>query len=297
MIPVIFGLPEEEEVAAERRELLERLEERKIAMVRKAVRQASLEMIKAEAPLEERKKKLAQVREEVVREAEAIAQAELDMFREAILRMAEAGLPAVERRKRIVDIMRLVDVMREAGAKVAEAELTTGEKLEEMREIIKEASVKVAKKPAAASIDIIADVVREVASKLAEAGPTEEAWDVMLQRSLSEYRKLAESKVTEEAMDIILKKVVAEYRRAQVGYRAVEETLWHKSMDWLRTMLRILAEAVTEERVPWTVERYVSQRKVAETRAAIREYTRDMSFNVLVIVLMVMVLAICLFLI
>ncbi|MEW6189904.1 MAG: hypothetical protein AB1466_07370, partial [Actinomycetota bacterium] len=126
--------------------------------------------------------------------------------------------------------------------------------------------------------------------------PTVEAWNTILYGSLSEYRKLAESKVSTEAMDIIVDRFVAEYRRAQAGYRALEKTLWHKSMDWLRMMLRVLAEAVTEERVPWTVERYVSQRKVAETRAAIREYTRDMSFNVLVIVLMVMVLAICLFL-
>ncbi|MEW6188772.1 MAG: proton-conducting transporter membrane subunit, partial [Actinomycetota bacterium] len=162
VVPVIFGLPEEEEVAAERRELLERLEDRKIAMVRKAVRQATLEMIREEVSVEERRKKLARVREEAMKEAEAIAQAELDMFREAILRMAEAGLPAAERRRRIMDIMRLVDVMREAGAKV-----TSMEKVEAMEEPLKEATAKVAKMPAAVSMDIIADVVKEAAAKMA----------------------------------------------------------------------------------------------------------------------------------
>ncbi len=54
-------------------------------------------------------------------------------------------------------------------------------------------------------------------------------------------------------------------------------------------MFRISAEILNEERVPWTVQKYVNQEEVAKTRVTIRTYTRDLSYNILVAVILIVV--------
>jgi len=54
-------------------------------------------------------------------------------------------------------------------------------------------------------------------------------------------------------------------------------------------MIRIAAEVVNEERVPWTVQRYMSQSEIAKTRRTIKTYTRDLSYNILIAVVLVVI--------
>ncbi len=52
-------------------------------------------------------------------------------------------------------------------------------------------------------------------------------------------------------------------------------------------MMKISAEVVSEERVPWEVQKYLRQEDITKTRRNIRTYTRDLSYNILVAVVLI----------
>lgn len=92
----------------------------------------------------------------------------------------------------------------------------------------------------------------------------------------------------------IFEKYQVEYRKVRDLYRDVEANWVQKTSDWLRVVAHLALEVLFVERVPWMIEQYYTEEEIVGTRNAIRAYARDMSFNVLVIVGMLLLFAVIL---
>ncbi len=93
----------------------------------------------------------------------------------------------------------------------------------------------------------------------------------------------------EENIDLILERFQIEYRRARDKYQHASYSFFQKIDNWLIGMIRITAELLLEERIPWTIEKYISEEEISSTRKAIYHYTRDFSLNVLVIAIVLLI--------
>jgi len=73
------------------------------------------------------------------------------------------------------------------------------------------------------------------------------------------------------------------------SYRAEGLTRLEKSARWLSDIVRLSVDAVTQERASWFVSDRFGSESVVGTRRAIQRYARDMSFNVAMIVIVMLV--------
>ncbi len=92
-----------------------------------------------------------------------------------------------------------------------------------------------------------------------------------------------------EKIELVLERFQIEYRRARDKYHKIDQTIFEKIDNWITGMVRITVELLMEERIPWTVEKYISEQEITNTRKAIYQYTRDFSLNVFIIVLVFLV--------
>lgn len=74
------------------------------------------------------------------------------------------------------------------------------------------------------------------------------------------------------------------------AYRAEGLTRLEKSARWLTDIGRLVIEAVTQERSSWLIEDRFGEESVAGTRKAIQRYARDMSFNVAMVAVVLLVM-------
>ncbi|MHB1341682.1 MAG: complex I subunit 5 family protein [Coriobacteriia bacterium] len=77
-------------------------------------------------------------------------------------------------------------------------------------------------------------------------------------------------------------------RAALTAFRAQGLTGLEKTGRWVTDMMRIVVDSVTRERASWVFESALDEASVVATRRTIQRYARDMSFNIAVIVLMLL---------
>ncbi|MDI6892041.1 MAG: complex I subunit 5 family protein [Actinomycetota bacterium] len=98
----------------------------------------------------------------------------------------------------------------------------------------------------------------------------------------------------EERFEPLLERTMAGYQGAEVGYRAVVTAAIGKFFTWVRKMVLAATLVLSEERFGGVEQAIYSALDVADTRRAIRSYTRDIYANVTVFILMFVLLAACL---
>ncbi|MGB4592822.1 MAG: complex I subunit 5 family protein [Coriobacteriia bacterium] len=75
---------------------------------------------------------------------------------------------------------------------------------------------------------------------------------------------------------------------ALTAYRAQGLTRLEKTGRWVTDMSRIVVDSVTQERASWVFDSALDEESVVGTRRNIQRYARDMSFNIAVIVIMML---------
>jgi len=108
---------------------------------------------------------------------------------------------------------------------------------------------------------------------------------------LSELSTKAEEIIRKERMEPVLQRAFFEYRRAQLSYRIMTGGIFKEIMDWTRKMILAAMMVLSEERFGGVEQTIYSAMDIEDTRNAIRSYTRDIGFNVLVIVGMLIFLS------
>jgi formate hydrogenlyase subunit 3/multisubunit Na+/H+ antiporter MnhD subunit len=260
LIPLIFGLSEEAQISLWQEELVNFLEKERRDTLRRFMRHYHIELLKQGVPADERWKRLQKEREEAHEEAQKIVEVEEKIIRETEKAMVRAGMARARRRERLLDLFKLLSEIRKNGdARYALQRLNI------VSQVVPEIS---AEKGRLVGKDVVIVFAQRIREKIEMFTKERELWEKLLDRAIEEISQ------------------------AEISYRRIEKGLLEKTAGWLRKMMRIAAEILTEERVPWEVERYVSQKEVAEARTAIRRYTRDMSLNLLVIILLIVLTAI-----
>lgn len=201
---------------------------------------------------------------------------------DALHKMRGEKLPPHIRQQRLNEVRRAAQEM---------AESVSAEKLKAIRKAIHEVPaewVVGAIAPAGEKTEVIRKSVADLASRLAEEGKDSAAILAELSDKVSEI-------LARERFDLALDKSVQEYKLALEKYKKAEVNVVVKTRGWFQGIAQILIEILTEERVPWMVETRYSREQIVDMRRAIREYTRDMSLNVLVIIGIVVIFALLLF--
>jgi len=303
--------------------------EEKIAYVREIVGRTSAEMRKKGVSAAEKQEEIRRAREGALVLAENIAKQKLLILREAIAAMKKAGISYAEQAERLTYIMKLADAMRTISAEAREVRELTDEEinrimsqsfaeskglrapvskdrygaeerasldaLQVLRDAVRVVGMK-SEEISTAERMKISDIVKETSLRMArltmkseEISATErmKISDIMKETSLRMARLTAGS--SEERWEAVLSKGVSEYRKAKKASETAERNVVRRIGSWFREMFRISAEILNEERVPWTVQKYVNQEEVAKTRITIRTYTRDLSYNILVAVLLIVI--------
>ncbi len=93
--------------------------------------------------------------------------------------------------------------------------------------------------------------------------------------------------VTEKTWEDILSGSHHRWQEAQRISQRLERNVIEKCTVWLRSMMRILTEVVNEQRVPWEIPKSITEEDISNARAIIRTYTRDMSYNILIAVVLI----------
>lgn len=113
---------------------------------------------------------------------------------------------------------------------------------------------------------------------------SDERFDVRLS-ALAPGRRTASTLVLETGQTVMQAVPTGAALRA---YRAEGLTWLEKSARWLADITRLSVNAVTQERASWFVSDGFSDDSVAGTRRAIQRYARDMSFNVAMILIVML---------
>jgi formate hydrogenlyase subunit 3/multisubunit Na+/H+ antiporter MnhD subunit len=260
LIPIVFGLSEETQVSLWQLELANFLEKERRDSIRRLMRHYHLELIRKGVPAKERGEKLQKEKREAYEEAQKIVETEEQIIKKSEEAMVMAGIARARRRESLLNLCRLLSEIRKNGNSK-----NSLKRLKTVRQIIPQIT---AKRRGLLGKDIVISLAQEIKENIMAFVEEGEFWEKLLD------------------------KAVQEIFQVELSYRRIEKGILEKTAGWFRKMMRIAAEILTEERVPWEVERYVSQKEVAEARAAIRRYTRDMSLNLLVIILLIMLIAI-----
>ncbi len=208
-------------------------------------------------------------------------------IKEERARLARSSLSVREKQKRY-------NVVRNAASKVANelrklrwknieevmykipAEMITAAFPEEQKvNEVKADIVKIAIEVAEDGQEITPMVLNQFSARIAEA-LSAERFDAIL------YESLFIDKVKKTAIKLERSTV----ERMEEAYRPTINIV-AKGYTWLVAIMRIIAEVISEEKIPWRIETRYSYEEVVRTRNAIRRYTRDMSMNVLIIVIMI----------
>lgn len=278
----------------------EELEGERIAFVRNAVRRASIKMRKEGIPQVERQEEMARVRMEANAWAEKIAKQKLSILRETVLGMKKSGVPYEERAEQLTYVMKLADALKTISAQTSKIEGFAEEELDQMTrksfEALKDVGFIVQGRPKNAKegvsvrvLEALRDAVKIAGVKGEEAASAEKMKITSIIKETSARMVSLGTDASEERWEALLSRGIAEYRKAQQVSQDVEKNVVEKFGSWFRDMIRIAAEVVNEERVPWTVQRYMSQSEIAKTRRTIRTYTRDLSYNILIAVVLVVI--------
>lgn len=255
--PVVFGFSEEVQVSLWQDELISILEKERRDTVRRFMRHYHLELLKKGKSIsaKERWSKMQKEKNEAYEMADQIIEAEEKIIKETEEAMIRAAVTRSRRRERLLDLTKLLSEIRKGGE--------TKDALSRMElvgQVIPEISTK---KRRLMGRDVVAAFVQGVREKVQTRSEEKELWERILDKTLEELIQM------------------------ETSYRTIEAGITERTAGWFQKTMRIASEVITEERVPWEVERYVSQKEVTEARASIRRYTRDMSINVLVIILMI----------
>lgn len=254
LVPVIIGLSGETHISLWQEELDVFLELERRDSFRRAMGRHHVDLIREGMGSKQRWMMLEDKKDKARREALGIIRQEEMIVRRTEEAMTRAGIARGARRERLLDFLRLLSRIRKSGDAAGSLErLRTVERI----------MADISGKKMIVGEDIIVSFAREVRDKL----------DYMA----------GEADFLEEFLD----KAVRKAFQLEASLRGIEQGVLEKTSCWARKMIRIAAEVLTEERVPWDVDRYVSQKEVAEARTAIRRYTRDISFNVMIMVLLV----------
>ena len=264
LIPLIFGLSEEAQISLWKEELTNFLEKERRDSLRRLMRHYHLELIKEEVPSQKRWQMLQVEREEAQNKANQIVELEKKIIHSVEETMVRAGMARSKRREHLFDLFRFLSEIRKNGdARYA---------LKRMQVASQALSEISAEKGRLLGKDVVIVFIQKVMENLKEFSEDKDFWEELLDR------------------------VIKEIYRTEIAQEKIEKGFLEKTSGWLRKMARIAAEVLTEERVPWEVERYVSQKEVTEARAAIRRYTRDMSLNLLVVILLIVLCALLVYL-
>ncbi len=110
---------------------------------------------------------------------------------------------------------------------------------------------------------------------------------------LSRLAKLShsvENIIQEERMEPVLQKAFFEYRRMQLSYRVITGGVFREMFGWVRRMIVAMMMVLSEEKFGSIEQAIFTSMDIEDTRDAIRSYTRDIGFNVLVLVGMLILL-------
>jgi len=108
---------------------------------------------------------------------------------------------------------------------------------------------------------------------------------------LAELSAKAEKLIQEERIGPVLQKTLFQYRRAQLSYRIISGSILKEMASWVRRMVLVSMMVLSEERFGGIEQAIYSAMDIKDTRNAIRSYTRDIGFNVLIVVVMVVLLS------
>ncbi|MDO8885890.1 proton-conducting transporter membrane subunit [Candidatus Oleimmundimicrobium sp.] len=111
---------------------------------------------------------------------------------------------------------------------------------------------------------------------------------------LSKLSSKAENIISEERMEPILQKALLEYKKAQLSYKIMTGSIFKEISNWIRRMILAMMVVLSEERFGGIEQAIYTSMDIEDTRNAIRSYTRDIGFNVLVLVGMLTLLSIML---
>lgn len=250
----VYGAQKKRERAAASK-IEDELEKIRLGIIRRAISRLSSEMIGLGLSKQVRQERLDQVREAASRVADEVMKKQLEAVKKA---------------------------MRDASPElVAEAVAVAGEKMKLVRD---------------SASQIVTEWDYELAQKtLAKAGgkATQKRG---VERRTEEMIASVREMLSKERFNIvvILEAYVHELRVAKETYQEAEATLLERIGSWGRAVVGMMVTAMAEEKIPWMIERRISQKEVEQIRAKIRVYTRDLSFNILLII---SVLVICVLLI
>ncbi len=259
VVPVFLGLPEKTQISLWKDELTNFFEIERRDNIRRFMRQCHLQLIKDGMRAQECWEKLQDEKDEAYKETSKIIELEEEIIKDVEKSMVIAGVGRARRRERLLDLLKLLSEIRKSSEAV-----NSYKRMKAVSQVISQIS---AEKSKSMRKNIVVAFAQEIKEKVAVQPKEKEFWE------------------------IIVNKTVEEITQAESAYRRLEIGFIERAAGWFGKIARIASEVLTEERVPWEVERYVSQREVAEARAAIRRYTRDMSLNLLLIVLLIVFVA------
>jgi len=139
------------------------------------------------------------------------------------------------------------------------------------------------------ALQVLEDAIMAAGAKgMAFAGAEAMTTTTIIKETSRRMARLSGS-TTEQTWEDILSGGYHRWQEAQRMSQRLEESIIEKCNTWLRNMMRIAAELVNEQRVPWEVPKSISQDDISRTRRGIRTYTRDLSYNILVAVVLVVI--------
>ena len=293
-----FAVKEEREWLAKLLEAEEECEAERVVFVRDAVMRSNVRLRKQGLSAEQRQEKIVRVRSDADGWARAIADKKVKILREAALEMRKAELPCAQRVERLNSIVKLADALKTISAKTAGAWKHSEEELEriarhsfETGEPTELTMIEMAEhnleSMSLKALDILEQAILAAGAKSKEVVAAEKMKTSAIIKETSTRMKKLGIVTTEINWEEILSRGHRRWQEAQKISQEVEDNLVNKFSNWFKYIMRISAEIVSEERVPWEVPKALRQEDIDKTRRSIRTYTRDLSYNILVAVVLI----------
>ncbi len=280
-------------------EAQEARENERIEYVRKAVTAANHRLRRRGISSEERKEHLTKVRTDASSWASAIATEKIKIIEEAAVELRKAEIPCAQRIGQLDSIMKLADTIETISTKAAKHRQLTKEELERIVrhcfEISKsrdewlfdETDLIQKETLGLGALQVLEDAITAAGAKgVAFAGTERMNTSSIIKETSRRMAKIGDV-VTEKTWEDILSGSHHRWQEAQRISQRLERNVIEKCTVWLRSMMRILTEVVNEQRVPWEIPKSITEEDISNARAIIRTYTRDMSYNILIAVVLI----------
>ncbi len=237
----------------------ENLEKERTEVVKSALRALNLHMRRTGIAPELRRARIEEVRAIVGKEQADLMQLKKSIMKETILALQLSETPFDERSQELIEVM---------GPIVDVAQLSK-KGLQMLYGAIKRYNEKVVGNESKKS-GLIPAIIRDekLGREMTSSAGIKEKWDLLMER----------------------------YRVAEANRLRQKERLVERITRWAGNMLRILTEIFAPEKLPWIAEERLSLSQLDQTKTSIRNYTRDINLNVLIILGLFIAMVLILFL-